>query len=178
MTPTDNKRGQSGSLILRALEPEDVDTLYLWENDVAEWHSRHNMTPLSRYQIWQYIQSYDGTLYGGNQLRLMVCLADSTPIGTVDLYDIDAANRRAWVGIYIAPQWRNCGHALETLRRIGRYAHDYLAIAHLAAETDADNAASCRLFEKAGYSLGGCLHAWRYYGGCAHDVRIYQCDCI
>ena len=173
MTQTDT----SDLLTLRALEPGDVDTRYLWENDVSEWYSRQNMTPASRYQIWQYIHSYDGSLYGGNQLRMMACLADGIPVGTVDLYDIDAANRRAWVGIYIAPQWRGCGYARETLRQISQYAYDHLAIAHLAAEVAADNEPSCRLFEAAGYRLGGCLHAWRYYRGYAHDVRIYQCDC-
>ena len=169
MTQTDT----SDLLTLRALEPEDVDTIYLWENDVSEWYSRQNMTPASRYQIWQYIHSYDGSLYGGNQLRMMACLADGIPVGTVDLYDIDAANRRAWVGIYIAPQWRGRGYAHETLRQISQYAYDHLAIAHLAAEVAADNEPSCRLFEAAGYRLGGCLHAWRYYRGYAHDVRIY-----
>lgn len=173
MTQTDT----SDLLTLRALEPEDVDTIYLWENDVSEWYSRQNMTPASRYQIWQYIHSYDGSLYGGNQLRMMACLADGIPVGTVDLYDIDAANRRAWVGIYIAPQWRGRGYAHETLRQISQYAYDHLAIAHLAAEVAADNEPSCRLFEAAGYRLGGCLHAWHYYRGYAHDVRIYQCDC-
>lgn len=173
MTQTDKNE----LLTLRALEPDDVDTIYIWENDITEWYSRHNMTPMSRYLIWQYIQSYDGTLYGGNQLRLMVCLADGTPVGTVDLYDIDTANRRAWVGIYIARLWRNRGYARETLRQISRYAYDHLAIAHLAAEVAADNEPSCKLFEAAEYHQVGCLHAWRYYHGCAHDVRIYQYDC-
>ena len=173
MTQTD----KTDRLTLRALEPEDVDTIYIWENDVTEWFSRQNMTPVSRYQIWQYVQSYDGSLYGGNQLRMMVCLADGTTVGTVDLYDIDTANRRAWVGIYIAPKWRGHGYAHETLRRISRSAHDYLALAQLAAEVAAENEASCRLFESAGYRQGGCLYAWRYHRGVAHDVRIYQCDC-
>lgn len=173
MTQTD----KADRLTLRALEPEDIDTMYLWENDVTEWYSRQNMTPTSRHQIWQYIQSYDGCLYGGNQLRLMICLADGTSIGTVDLYDIDSANHRAWVGIYIAPQWRNQGYAREALYNISHYAYDYLNISHLAAEVAADNVPSCRLFETSGYSLGGCLRAWRYYRGCAHDVCIYQYVC-
>lgn len=169
---------QNDTLILRALEPEDIDTLYIWENDITEWYSRQNMTPISRYQLWQYIKSYDGTLYGGDQLRMLVCRNDGTPVGTVDLYDIDAANRRAWVGIYIAPEWRNRDYARTALTHIAKYACNHLSIEHIAAEVADDNIPSCRLFESIGYKCAGVLHSWRYYNGCPHDIRIFQYDCI
>ena len=57
---------------LRGPEPDDLDSLYLWENDASLWPYGAMRAPLSRHQIWQYIDSYDGDVFSQRQLRMMI----------------------------------------------------------------------------------------------------------
>ena len=51
-------------IYLRAPEPEDVDRLFLWENDSEDGlHGHWARAPLSRFQIWEYVNSYDANPY-------------------------------------------------------------------------------------------------------------------
>ena len=58
---------------LRAIEPDDIDIIYTWENDQTIWESSDTHTPFSRYMLEQYIisaQSVD--IQSSKQLRLII----------------------------------------------------------------------------------------------------------
>ena len=97
------------NIFLRALEPTDISTIYLWENDSRLWKSSSTTAPFTRKQIWDYIQNYSADIYSQRQLRLMICLHDTTPVGLVDLFDFDPRHKRAFVGLLIdkLPESRN-----------------------------------------------------------------------
>ena len=59
-------------MTLRALEPEDLEIMYRWENDSSLWMYGSTMEPYSRYTIKQYIANSDKTIYEKKQLRLMI----------------------------------------------------------------------------------------------------------
>ena len=40
---------------LRALEPQDVATLYQWENDTAIWVASNTQVPFSKFVLEQYV---------------------------------------------------------------------------------------------------------------------------
>ena len=42
---------------LRALEPEDLELLYRWENDSALWEFSSTLAPFSRYLLKEYIEN-------------------------------------------------------------------------------------------------------------------------
>ena len=44
-----------GVIRLRALEPEDVDTVFRWENDNNLWHLGNTQAPFNRDTIAGYI---------------------------------------------------------------------------------------------------------------------------
>ena len=46
---------ENRSISLRAPEPEDLDLLYLWENEPSIWHVSGTLTPFSRYILKQYL---------------------------------------------------------------------------------------------------------------------------
>ncbi len=146
---------------LRALEPTDVDCLYLWENNPEMWRFGFSPAPLSRHQIWEYISTYDSNPLSAGQLRLMID-CDGTPAGAVDLYNIDIRNRHAFVGIMVAAPHRRRGIALEALKLLHAYCRDNLGLTRLAATVAADNEPSLRLFAKAGYALTAVLPSWIY----------------
>ena len=60
------------TLRLRALEPGDVDTLYLWENSPDMWEYGFFIAPYSRHQLWEYVRDYDADPLRSGQLRLMI----------------------------------------------------------------------------------------------------------
>ena len=59
-------------IILRALEPTDIDALYKWENDPEIWHVSNTCTPYSKYILEKYIENSHLDIYQVKQLRLMI----------------------------------------------------------------------------------------------------------
>ena len=87
-------------ILLRALEPSDVDVLYRWENDTTIWGVSTTIAPFSKETLRRYIEDVQD-IYEAKQLRLMIADKKSgNTIGTIDLFDFDAHNRRAGIGIF------------------------------------------------------------------------------
>lgn len=57
-----------GIVSLRALEPEDADKLYLWENDTRLWNVGCATAPFSRKQLEEYICNYDADVFSDTAL--------------------------------------------------------------------------------------------------------------
>lgn len=75
---------------LRALEPEDLECLYKWENDMDLWEVSDTLTPFSLFTLKKYIETCHLDIYTTKQLRLMIERVDTNErIGLVDLYDFD-----------------------------------------------------------------------------------------
>ncbi|RLC22496.1 MAG: N-acetyltransferase, partial [Deltaproteobacteria bacterium] len=82
-------------MILRALEPTDVDVLFEWENNEKLWHLSNTITPFSRFTMEQYILNAHQDIYTTKQLRLMIDKKEpdgNNPIGSIDLFDFDPTN--------------------------------------------------------------------------------------
>lgn len=148
------------NIFLRALEPTDISTIYLWENDSRLWKSSSTTAPFSRKQIWDYIQNYSADIYSQRQLRLMICMHDTTPVGLVDLFDFDPRHKRAFVGLLIDPNYQNQGIAGQTMQLMMEYADETLGIHQLAAIISADNRPCVKLFRRLGFHEVGILKDW------------------
>ncbi len=79
---------------LRAVEPEDLDALYRWENDSSLWIYGSTVSPFSRYLLKQYIENYTADITRDKQLRLIIMRKESRQvIGAIDCFDYDTTNR-------------------------------------------------------------------------------------
>lgn len=163
---------------LRKIEPSDLPFLYQWENDAAAWADGANHNPLSQQDLREYIASTTGDIYRDGQLRLViqsvseaVCqqsglsakrsYSDSgLTIGCIDLFDLDPRNRRAAIGMYIAPEHRGKGVGHEALKQLEAYAFDFLHLRCLYAVIATNNKACSALYEHAGYKPSSPLPAW------------------
>lgn len=154
MNGVDDIGGMRRGPVLRAPEPDDLDAMYLWENDPEVWRVSLNDGPVSRHELWQYIEGYSADLCSQGQLRLII-EADGVAVGTADLTDYSARHRHAQVGLYIAPGARRRGYAAEVLRRMCDYARDVAGLHLLYALTAADNVASAALLRGAGFECCG-----------------------
>lgn len=167
----------SNSLIrLRALEPEDLDLLYKWENQSGIWMHGNTLSPYSRFALRQYITETQQTdIYEAKQLRLMIELTEcKITIGTIDLYDFDVRNCRAGIGILIDENYRNNRYATQALDLIKNYAFNFLGLQQLYAYISAKNSTSLQLFRKAGYRSAGTLRNWILIDNKYEDVQIVQ----
>ena len=160
---------------LRGPEPDDLDSLYLWENDASLWPYGATRAPLSRHQIWQYIDSYDGDVFSQRQLRMMIVdNLTGRAAGSVDLYDFDARDGRVCVGIFTAPEFRRQGFAREAMMLSGEYCRDTLGLHQMAAWVTVENKTSIPLFKSAGFKTRACLKSWIRLGRRYVDVLVFQ----
>ena len=64
-----------GELIqLRALEPEDLNRLYRWENDSSIWSVSGTLMPFSKFILEEFVNQAHQDIYTNKQLRLIIDL--------------------------------------------------------------------------------------------------------
>ena len=162
-------------ILLRALEPEDLDFLKGIENDTNNWEHGDNIQPFSKYILKEYIKVAGQTITEAGQLRLMIAdHLDKKRLGFIDLYDFDQQHKRAGVAIIIHQNYRKNGFAYQALKLIEKYAFDKLYLHQLYAFILADNLPSINLFEKAGYTCSGNKKDWRIVHNKFKDELFYQ----
>jgi len=150
-----------GQIILRALEPEDINMLYNWENDSSLWEVSNARAPFSRHLLAQYLKDSTRDVYQQKQVRFIIQTTDLQPVGAIDLFDFDPYHQRAAVGILIhKTEDRRHGYALDALKTIENYAINALGIRQLSGSISEENNASIHLFEKAGYHVTGIKKQW------------------
>jgi diamine N-acetyltransferase len=148
-------------IVLRPIEPEDIDLLYKWENDIAIWEVSNTRTPFSRHVLAQYLREAAKDIYETKQLRLIIENENGEPVGAVDLFDFEPYHLRAGVGILIHNKTdRNKGYATDALQALSNYAFEILGLKQLFANITSDNTGSISLFEKAGFVQVGVKKEW------------------
>lgn len=163
---------------LRAVEPADVDLLYRWENDPEIWHVSNTLAPYSRFQIEQFVLNSQQEIFATGQLRLIIEISGGNQkgaaAGAVDLFDIDAVNRRAGIGILVTIEFRNRGVATEAIEAMVGYARDTLHLHQLYCQISEENIQSIRLFEKNGFTRSGTRKEWLVAQNGWKDEHLYQ----
>jgi diamine N-acetyltransferase len=167
---------QGDNITLRAIEPEDLEYLYNWENDPEIWLVGNTLSPLSRFTLKRYIENSHQDIYEAKQLRLMIVLKENNKtIGTIDIFDFDPFHLRAGLGILIADKnERNKGYAKETLKLIIDFCFKQLSIHTLFCNIAATNAKSLQLFESVGFLKCGTKKEWLSLNGKRVDEFLFQ----
>jgi diamine N-acetyltransferase len=159
----------------RALEPDDISQLYLWENDLEISKVSLSKVPFSKYVLGQYISQAHLTIQQTGQFRFMLLDEDKHPIGCVDLFDYDAIHRRAAIGILIDPNFRSLGYASQAIHLIKDYSFNQLGLKQLYCSVGAQNIFSIRLFTSQGFVQIGLKKDWIFKNGVFDDVIDFQC---
>lgn len=150
-----------GNITLRPLEPDDIELLYQWENNIEIWNVSNTRTPFSKYILAEYIKESAKDIYETKQLRLIIQNENSIPVGALDLFDFDPYHMRAGIGILIHSTGnRNNGYGSDALNAIFGYAKEVLGIKQLYANIAHKNDVSIHLFEKAGFIETGIKKSW------------------
>ncbi len=161
---------------LRALEPEDLELLYAWENNISYWAISNTIVPFSRYTLKRYLEDSHKSIYETGQVRLMIDhSADNETIGTIDIFDFDPFHKRAGVGILIAnEQYRRKGYATMALKCLIDYCFSTLMLHQLHCSILSGNMESIDLFKKVGFIQSGIKKEWIRTTDGYMDEYIFQ----
>ncbi len=180
-------------LRLRKIEPSDLPFLYLWENDATMWADSDTHNPLSRHDLHQYIENTTGDIYRDGQLRLIIeesqlstlnsqlstfnsqlstfnSQLSTKIVGCIDLFDFDARNRKAAIGMYIAPDMRGKGVGKQAVALLEEYAFGFLHLRMLYAIISVHNTVCSHIYEEMGYAPSSVLKDWTLEG----DAVVWQ----
>ncbi|MBT8281481.1 MAG: GNAT family N-acetyltransferase [Muriicola sp.] len=162
-------------VLLRALEPEDLDFLYLLENDTDLWEISGTQHPYSRHVLKQYLDNAHRDIYEVKQLRLAICDLNKELIGLIDLFDFDPKHERVGLGLVILDQEkRNRGSGAEAVDLVVQFAFTTLNVRQVYAHVLEDNTPSINLFEKLAFTRTGIKKDWVRWQGSYKDQYLYQ----
>ena len=174
---------------LRKIEPSDLPFLYQWENDATMWADSDTHNPLSRHDLHQYIENTTSDIYRDGQLRLIIedsqlsnnrsskcetrtfnSQLSTKIVGCIDLFDFDARNRKAAIGMYISPDARGKGVGKQAVQLLEDYAFGFLHLRMLYAIISVHNTPCSHVYEQMGYSPSSLLKDWTLEG----DAILWQ----
>ena len=157
---------------LRKIEPSDLPFLYQWENDATMWADSDTHNPLSRHDLHQYIENTTGDIFRDGQLRLIIedSQLSTEIVGCIDLFDFDARNRKAAIGMYISPDARGNGVGKQAVQLLEDYAFGFLHLRMLYAIISVHNTPCSHIYEQMGYLPSSLLKDWTLEG----DAILWQ----
>ncbi len=162
---------------LRALEPKDIEKLFIWENNTENWKITNTLKPFSKYILKKYIENSHLDIYTTKQLRLIIKLKEKNKsIGTIDLFDFDFFHQRAGVGILIAEKTeRGKNYSYLALEILKNYCFNFLKIHQLYCNISERNKISLNLFKKSNFKITARKKDWiKSSGNTWEDEFILQ----
>lgn len=163
-----------GKITLRALEPEDLDALYMIENDRSVWNVGRTNVPYSRYTLHDYIAHASSDIYTDRQVRLIIEDERGEVMGIADIVSFDPQHLRAELGIVIKSAYRRQGVAKAATEKMLRYAHDILHLHQVYVIIDEQNTAALELFNRLSFTQSARMTDWLYDGSQYHDAILLQ----
>jgi len=162
---------QSSRLLLRALQPSDLNATYLgWLSDLkVNQHLETRFLPPSIESIIAYWESHRD---GPSSPWFAICLIeDGRHIGNIKLGPIHWLYRSADISLFIGERscWGN-GYASEAIGLVRDWAFLELDLKKLNAGICAGNQGSRRAFDKCGFELEGTLRQEVVSAGQRQDV--------
>lgn len=166
---------ENDNIKLRAVEPEDVDFIVDIENDAASWNVSRTRSPFSRFDIEQYVMSIDKDIYSAGQLRLIIQEKnDGAYLGIADIFDFNAHDRRAGVGIILIESAQGKGIAGAALDILIDYLFSHLGLHQLFCNIGSGNTNSIKLFESRNFKRIGVKKDWVFINNKFKDELLYQ----
>ncbi len=159
---------------LRAMEPEDLNSLYALENDWSVWGVSTTTVPYSRSVLIDYITSSKCDIYVDGQVRLMVDNEAGEAVGTVDLTNFDPKHHRAELGMALRNEFRGRGYGKSILHEICEYGRNVIHLHQIYAIVGCDNIGCLKLLKSFGFQGNICLKDWIFFGKEYGDAYFLQ----
>lgn len=161
-------------ITIRAMEPDDVETLYEVENDITLWDVGATNVPYSRQTLSEFIATSTNDIYVDRQVRLMVCDKTGEVAGIIDLFNFEPRHQRVEVGIVIKRPMRGKGYGLAALLKVIDYARHILHLHQLYAIINTCNTPCLNTFLEAGFTRAATLLQWLRDDEQYRDAAVLQ----
>ena len=159
---------------LRAIEPDDLDLMYLLENDTRMRDCTATTVPLSHYALRCYLEENKGDLYSDLQVRMTIIDPQtSAACGFLDITDFLPRHRRAQIRIALMQDATGRGLATNALKEAAEYAKSQ-GLQQLYAIVAINNSRARALFLRAGYTEVSILPDWLLQDGAYVDAVLYR----
>lgn len=159
---------------LTALDKRDIPAIARWYEDAGYLRLQESRIalPLSREQVaadLERLEEADDTI-----VLAIRTVADERLIGTVGFFEIEWANRSAWLSLGIGDRadWGK-GYGSEALALGLRYAYDELNFHRLSLTVFDYNERAIALYEKAGFQREGVFREFGQRDGRRYDMYLY-----
>ncbi|PIV63148.1 MAG: GNAT family N-acetyltransferase [Bacteroidetes bacterium CG02_land_8_20_14_3_00_31_25] len=166
------------NICLRAVEPSDLDNLYLWENDTEVWKVSQTISPFSKFTLKEYCTVANIDLQTAKQLRLMIDVTESnkvTTVGMIDLFDYDAINKKAGIGILIGNiNFRKKGIASLSIKLLEKYCFTLINLHQIYCFISEENKTSINLFLTNKFEVCGKINDWVLTGNKWQNALLLQ----
>jgi len=106
---------------------------------------------------------------------LVISSYENETIGIIDIFDFDAKNKRAGIGILIKEdENRNKGFGKEALELLTDYCFIQLDLHQLYCNVSEENSASLKLFTNKGFKKIGLKKDWNFQNGKYKNEYLLQ----
>lgn len=159
---------------LRAVEPEDWEAHFLWNQDSEMSRSLDFVwPPTSRARARKWAET---AAAGGDDDNLgfeVEALEDGELVGHIGVHDCNRRIGSFAYGVATLPERQRRGFASEAILLVARYYFQELRYQKMNAQVFSFNTASLALHEKLGFVREGTLRRMVYTGGKYHDLVYF-----
>ena len=147
---------------IRAIEPQDLETLRNWINDPDTARYLSMSWPISTrdQQDW-----FERLRKDGDRKKLVIEHREGGLIGLLSLMKMDHVNQSVEIGITIGAEHRQKGFAARAIRLVVQVLFTHFNYHRIWAEILETNEACLRLFKDAGFDREGVLRDSAYWEG-------------
>jgi RimJ/RimL family protein N-acetyltransferase len=147
------------------------------DSDVRLWNPRCQITDETS-AIKDCLAGADWS-EGSHRTFSIVYAVSGRYAGNIALHGIDWVNAQAKIGYRIARWTRGQGVATSAVRSVTSWAIGTLGLHRIVLTHGVENAASCRIAQKAGFELEGTMRMAKRFGdGRLHDEHIHALPAV
>jgi len=164
---------ESAQLRLRAWREDDIATLHLLRNDVAlqaQLLARVRGSDAAQVRQWLQLRSSapDSLLW------VIAAREGDIALGYVQVTGLDAIDRRAELGICLAPASQGRGHGRAAIAALLPYLRRTWGLRKLSLRVRADNAPALRCYASLGFQPCGRLREHVFIDDAWHDLVLME----
>jgi RimJ/RimL family protein N-acetyltransferase len=161
---------------LRPWREDDVEHgLMLFADPVVQRFSWTEARPYTPADARAYFERQRAERHAGLGVELAVTEPGDAAavLGCVSLFDVDAVNRSAATGYWLAARGRGRGAATHAVRLLTGWGFATLGLARIQLTCAPDNLASQRVAERCGFTREGLLRSQLAFKGGRRDTVVY-----
>jgi ribosomal-protein-alanine N-acetyltransferase len=167
-------RLETERLVIRKYSPEDADDYFLLKSCADVWRfstdAPKTEPQAAKDELARLLEAQAQTGIGFCAVTIK---SSGEFIGEAGILSINKNANRCVIGYNLLPAFWHRGYATEISLALIRYAFDVLDLHRVEALAMQDNAASCRVLEKAGMIREGILMDFARKNGAYHNVCSY-----